>query len=86
MSGNSIGFGEEIKKFCQKMCSLSMLIWSTAVVTFFLHKIWFSSLTYVYISNEKKIVRNEAYARNEQMFQFLLCFQNNLKMTFFLLL
>jgi len=28
MSGNSIGFGEEIKKLCQKMCSLCMLIWS----------------------------------------------------------
>jgi len=27
MSGNSIGFGEEIKKLCQKMCSVRMLIW-----------------------------------------------------------
>jgi len=28
MSGYSIGFGEEIKKSCQKMWSVRMLIWS----------------------------------------------------------
>jgi len=28
MSGYSIRFGEEIKKLCQKMCSVRMLIWS----------------------------------------------------------
>jgi len=28
MSGNSIGFGEEIKKLCRKMCSVRILIWS----------------------------------------------------------
>jgi len=30
MSGNSIVFGEEIKKLCQNMCSVPMLIWSAA--------------------------------------------------------
>jgi len=33
MSGNSIGFVEEIKKLCQKMCSVRMLIWSAEVYT-----------------------------------------------------
>jgi len=28
MSGNAMGFGEEIKKFGQKMSSVRMLIWS----------------------------------------------------------
>jgi len=28
MSGNSVGFGEEINKLCQKVCSVRMLIWS----------------------------------------------------------
>jgi len=28
MSGNLIGFSEEIKKLCQKMCYVHMLIWS----------------------------------------------------------
>jgi len=32
MSGNSIGFGEELKKKCQKMCSVCMLIWSAVGV------------------------------------------------------
>jgi len=30
MSGNLIGFGEEVKKLCQQMCSVRMLIWSAA--------------------------------------------------------
>jgi len=30
MSGSSIGFGEDIKKLCQKMCCVRMLIWSAA--------------------------------------------------------
>jgi len=32
MSSSSIGFGEEIKKLCQKVCFVRMLIWSAAVV------------------------------------------------------
>jgi len=28
MNGNSIEFGEVMKKLCQKMCSVRMVIWS----------------------------------------------------------
>jgi len=31
MSGKTIGFGEEIKKLCQKMYAVRMLIWSAAI-------------------------------------------------------
>jgi len=35
MSGNSIGFGEDQKKLCQKMCSVRMLIWSAEDIELF---------------------------------------------------